>query len=411
MPWDRKPSRSRGCGSRGKTLIVLYSGSGTGGFELLAPAYAQDGFHKLKRSAIAVLNTRQERRAADLLARFPFDLWNGSNDFNDEFCVLHALLPLVRYEEARQQSQSKDDRTAYAKVANVLTEIGPYIRFIAVSLDLSSRRASLDHPEGLKQVQIKKLVYKYIGVNGGYLGDFSYQSHADFYTDLDLDIDPFKYQGTTRERFMQIISESSPDVQARILEGVLERYPVGSTERRVQSLHDEIRGWSVGLRTGQGVEHPKLSNASETVKRALADAEHLLQKNGATSAVDRVHTALHGYQIGLCADAGITMPADASLTQVFKLLRTQHPAIQSTGPRSQDITTVLNALNAILDAMNPIRNRASVAHPNQVLLDETDARLVINVARTIFHYLDAKVGTFKGVTVGGEGKLVGRTKT
>ena len=41
--------------------------------------------------------------------------------------------------------------------------------------------------------------------------------------------------------------------------------------------------------------------------------------------------------------------------------------------------------------MNPIRNRASVAHPNAVLLDETDARLVINAGRTIFHYLSAKV--------------------
>lgn len=85
-----------------------------------------------------------------------------------------------------------------------------------------------------------------------------------------------------------------------------------------------------GKRSGRAGE-----NSRRDVRRALADAEHLIQRNGATSAVDRVHTALHGYQIDLCADAGIAMPADASLTQAFKLLRTQHPAFQATGPRSR----------------------------------------------------------------------------
>jgi hypothetical protein len=49
------------------------------------------------------------------------------------------------------------------------------------------------------------------------------------------------------------------------------------------------------------------------------------------------------------------------LTQVFKCLRKQHPALQANGHRAQDIEGILNALNTILSAMNPIRNRASVA--------------------------------------------------
>ena len=74
--------------------------------------------------------------------------------------------------------------------------------------------------ERLTRVEINKLVNRYIGVNGGYLGDFSYQKHHDFYLDLDLDIDPFNYDGTTRERFIKILSENPPNVQARILEGI-----------------------------------------------------------------------------------------------------------------------------------------------------------------------------------------------
>jgi len=41
-------------------------------------------------------------------------------------------------------------------------------------------------------------------------------------------------------------------------------------------------------------------------------------------------------------------------------------------------------------ALLPVRNRASVAHPNAELLGEPEARLVINVGRTLLDYLDAK---------------------
>lgn len=195
---------------------------------------------------------------------------------------------------------------------------------------------------------------------------------------------------------MQILSESAPHIQAKILDGILERHPAGSVSMRTQQLADEIRGWAISLRTGHAVEHPTPKNATETVRRALADAEHLIQKNGATSAVDRVHTALHGYQLGLCSGAGITPEvAEPNLTQVFKSLRKHHPALRATGHRVQDIENILNALNTILHALNPIRNRASVAHPNESLLDEIDARLAINAGRTIFHYLDAKVEAWR----------------
>jgi|GEM_PF-1624733 len=100
----------------------------------------------------------------------------------------------------------------------------------------------------LTKFEVNKLVYRYIGVNSGYLGDFSYRKHHEFYLGLDLDIDPNNYDGTTRERFIKILSESTQDVQARILDGILRRYPVGSSELRTQERHDEIAGWIARLR-------------------------------------------------------------------------------------------------------------------------------------------------------------------
>src|SRR6185436_5881614 len=108
-----------------------------------------------------------------------------------------------------------------------------HIRFIAVDLQLETHSSTVtagtadDASRGLSRLEVNKVVNRYVGVNGGYLGNFSYQSHHDFYLELDLDIDPYNYTGTTRERFIQILSQSKAAVQARILDGILKRFPVG----------------------------------------------------------------------------------------------------------------------------------------------------------------------------------------
>jgi hypothetical protein len=251
---------------------------------------------------------------------------------------------------------------------------------------------SLGTAEGLTVGQINRLVYRYIGVSGGYLGDFSYNSHTQFYAELDLPINPTEMPGTTRERFIHILQNADPSTQAKIVEGILDKYPVGSAQIRTQALHDEIRSWILKLRAGGGVLSPALAKPSEIVERALSDAEYLIAKSGAISAVDRLHTALHGYLKQACADARILPPdKDPDLTRLLKQLREHHPKFKARGARADDIATMQNALTAIVSVLNPIRNRASVAHPNDILLDAAEAHLVVNSVRTLLHYLEAKL--------------------
>lgn len=67
----------------------------------------------------------------------------------------------------------------------------------------------------------------YIGVNSGYLGDFSYRTHEEFYPlYCDLEIYPSEYEGTTRERFEKILESVDSVSQVKILKGVLKKYPV-----------------------------------------------------------------------------------------------------------------------------------------------------------------------------------------
>jgi hypothetical protein len=207
-------------------------------------------------------------------------------------------------------------------------------------------------------------------------------------------IDPYNVPGTTRESFIQILGSQSPHDQAKILRGLFERFPVDADdapERRPRTAA-LMQQWIKDLESAPTVAGLTPKATREVVVRAIADAERLIGTTGATSGVDRVHTALHGHLLALCESNGIETAPDAGLTAVFKTLRAGHPKLQEQGPRYQDIRKVLNSSAAIFDALDPVRNRASVAHPNEDLLAEPEAMLVINVGRTLLNYLDAKLG-------------------
>lgn len=78
----------------------------------------------------------------------------------------------------------------------------------------------------LSPSEIHRLVNDYIGVHEGYLGDFSYRTHYDFYPYYcDLDIDVASYEpGTTREKFIKILEKASAQDQAKIIKGVFVKY-------------------------------------------------------------------------------------------------------------------------------------------------------------------------------------------
>jgi len=74
--------------------------------------------------------------------------------------------------------------------------------------------------DGLHPSEIHWIVNHYIGVSGGYLGDFSYASHREFYAAYcDLKIDPDDYPGTTRQPFLAVLTSADPQCQAAIVRG------------------------------------------------------------------------------------------------------------------------------------------------------------------------------------------------
>jgi hypothetical protein len=264
-------------------MITLYSGSGAQDFQVLNESMPSEYWRKLKGTAIRLLRTRGQQRAADILDQIPFELREGSNGFNDEFSVLYWSAPLDRYVKAAEWSESKGDRAPFEQIAKAVGEVATstYIRFIAVDIDMEEGPAA--------------------------------------------------------------------------------------------------------------VKNPNLAITSDVVERALKDAENLIGTSGAASAIDRMHTALHGYFRNVCDEARLTYGTDTTITQLFKIVRTQHRAFFETTSYANEIHRVANAFASTIDALNTIRNNATPAHPNDALLEAPEAMLMINVVRTLLHYLNAKI--------------------
>lgn len=255
-----------------------------------------------------------------------------------------------------------------------------------------------DNDRRLTNREIGRIVTSWLGVEGGYLADFSYSSHNTFWLEAcDLIVDTHGFDGTTRECFIHTLSNASASDQSKALRAILDGYSAIETpdpdhpHLRTPRLERIIRSWISRLETGQDAVTVTLASASEIVRRVLDDADNLIRTSGPQSAVDRVHTAMHGYLHGLASDAGITVESDRpTMNQLLRALRAQHPALVDLGARPDDIGRILNGMATIFDALNPVRNNASAAHPNDEIVGEPEAILIINTVRTVLSYLEAK---------------------
>lgn len=239
--------------------------------------------------------------------------------------------------------------------------------------------------------EVHWVAVSYIGVSEGYLGDFSQRTHREFYPAFcDLSLDPDSYPGrTTREKFIAVLNAADAKSQAAILRGVSRKFPQGSEAHRTPEALKHLARLINKCESDLAVatHDPKVS--SSIVKQALADAAVLLRERGPASAVDRIHTALHGYLEALCTRHGLPTKEDANVPSLFKCVRSHHPTFRDISDGSPSVKA-LQGLAQVVDALNNARNHNSLAHPNELLLDHSDATLALNSANAIIQYLDNK---------------------
>ncbi|MGO8749205.1 MAG: toll/interleukin-1 receptor domain-containing protein [Thermoguttaceae bacterium] len=292
---------------------------------------------------------------------------------------LHYALALLDDLEARLRAEVIATKAAPGEIAEAQ---GLPLRYPMVpgSSGLMSPSAPSCEHGGLTRLEINKLVNRYIGVNGGYLGDFTYQSHRDFYVDLNLDIDPYEYSGTTRERFIKILSESPPDIQARILQGILDRYPVGSSELRTKERYEEIAAWIARGKRTAGVGEPAAEIRRSVARRhnqplrrgaEVNDLWHMAgaERTGEYVVVLRTRLGRVGYRDLVDSCRIRVEPEPAGRTQLDRLL-TRSRKWKQPGDDGQDRYSIVvpteqlpDLLRSAVRALNP-RERGAEVNPS-----------------------------------------------
>ncbi|HDY99555.1 MAG TPA: abortive phage infection protein [Pseudomonas sabulinigri] len=204
------------------------------------------------------------------------------------------------------------------------------------------------------------------------------QNSSQFYKDVHWNNDSLK-QGCINA--VEFILDANPVNIKEIwgLEGVQ-----GTLKRNKPELYNAIESIVDGVVL---VANPNVNNTNESVFKALEDAEVLLTTQGASSAYDRMHTALHGFLRQVCHNNNISFVNSDAITALIPKI-SSYIKEQPDDGRNSKVFAMLRAAGSMLDTINYLRNHHSMSHPNENLLKESDAKFAINLARSIMTYID-----------------------
>lgn len=140
----------------------------------------------------------------------------------------------------------------------------------------------------------------------------------------------------------------------------------------------------------------QIATKSGTVKKAVEDAEAFIREGKYDSAVDRVHTAFHGYLRQLLTEHCISFDADEGVPGLYSKLHGCYAEIIKPKDVGDRIKTILRSAGGMVNAVNELRNNNTVAHPNGQLIQIREAELVIRMVNAIVLYIEDVESTLKG---------------
>lgn len=136
------------------------------------------------------------------------------------------------------------------------------------------------------------------------------------------------------------------------------------------------------------VDFNQIASRSGTIKKAVDDATVFIRGGKYDSAVDRVHTAFHGYLRQLLTDHQIVYGREDSLSSLYNKLHDYYGNRIQPPDVAARIKTIMRSGAGIINSVNELRNNNTIAHPNGPLIQEREAQLVIRLVNVIVDYIE-----------------------
>lgn len=405
-------------------MILLY---GKGGFELLAPDLDKGEQETLFYNAVKLLKARCHPSAAGLLQRLPFDCYNATNDFNDDFHVLFAFLPLVEYEEMHKLSQDVEGKIAFQTIATVVDEIGPYIRFIACDLAKedpdaqwqSTMMRRIQDNEKRNKVTLPVAVCAVVNEilsgshatldelfrRAGAPGDPPAFSHATKWKNWllragqDPNTDALQVLGKVLEEFMEV--EPAVD-QGEIISWLGSDFPSARSlwQAKKQRLENVLRKYGFRYVKGGRIVQTDVAPASEALAQAIREHDFDTIEVEFRRAVDTVNddpgtaitagcALLEALYKAFLEEKEIELPAKETIKPLWNLVQ-KELGLDPKDQTDMDIQRILSGMTSLVDGIGALRTHAGSAHGGGKLryrMKARHARLLINCAHTLALFL------------------------
>ena len=239
----------------------------------------------------------------------------------------------------------------------------------------------------------KRKIEKLLGMESGYVLNFSDRTYANFFSDLNIDIDDQKYfiNGTSKAKRLRAFWEVEPDyIVARVLRAL---FNFGKSDdclsdsnplliQDYESICDRLFNGEPDV---SGLEN--LANINETTLELLiSEMKSSLERGNPEAAIDRLHTFTTKFIREICLKNHIQFDKDKPL---HSLMGEYIKALRNNGILESNMSErILKSNISILEAFNDVRNHQSLAHDNTVL-NKVESKFIFNSVINAIKFLRA----------------------
>lgn len=228
----------------------------------------------------------------------------------------------------------------------------------------------------------KRKIEKILGMDTGYVLNFSDKTFADFFSDLNIDITNQKYykNGTSKAKRLRSFWETEEDILvSRVLRALIS---YGEGEGVFADSNPELIEECIGIADRLQNGNPDVSDLSSgvtsnniTLELLISEMKSSLDRGNPEAAIDRLHTFTTNFIREICLNNSINVdkdkPLHSLLGEYIKDLKKKEKLESNMSER------ILKSNISILEAFNDVRNNQSLAHDNKPL-NKVESKFIFN---------------------------------